>query len=175
MLTSPVGCRPLLSIVSTPNDAFFFPLSRVRDAAPRKSRSRSLQFISGLRDLAKVAVGFRKLPLSFEFPDSSVSRGRGESTCPLSHRTIFLFRRITGCVQRGYLRGSSRAKVEDPIKRRGTCFEIKILYGIGPIYDESMNRKIFIIARKSVHDLCWFSMFIVWLTGHVSAGWLSAE
>lgn len=175
MLTSPVGCRPLLSIVSTPNDAFFFPLSRVRDAAPRKSRSRSLQFISGLRDLAKVAVGFRKLPLSFEFPDSSVSRGRGESTCPPSRRTIFLFRRITGCVQRGYLRGSSRAKVEDPIKRRGTCFEIKILYGIGSIYDESMNRKIFIIARKSVHDLCWFSMFIVWLTGHVSAGWLNAE
>lgn len=57
-------------------------------------------------------------------------------------------------MQRGYLRGSSRAKVEDPIKRRGTCFEIKILYGIGSIYDESMNRKIFIIARKSVHDLC---------------------
>lgn len=152
MLTSPVGCRPLLSIVSTPNDAFFFPLSRVRDAAPRKSRSRSLQFISGLRDLAKVAVGFRKLPLSFEFPDSSVSRGEENPRVP--HLVVFLFRRITGCVQRGYLRGSSRAKVEDPIKRRGTCFEIKILYGIGSIYDESMNRKIFIIARKSVHDLC---------------------
>lgn len=157
MLTSPVGCRPLLSIVSTPNDAFFFPLSRVRDAAPRKSRSRSLQFISGLRDLAKVAVGFRKLPLSFEFPDSSVSRGEENPRVP--YLIVFLFRRITGCVQRGYLRGSSRAKVEDPIKRRGTCFEIKILYGIGSIYDESISKDIYYREEKRARSVLIFDVY----------------
>lgn len=62
-------------------------------------------------------------------------------------------------MQRGYLRGSSRAKVEDPIKRRGTCFEIKILYGIGSIYDESISKDIYYREEKRARSMLIFDVY----------------
>lgn len=83
----------------------------------------------------------------------------GEENPRVPYLVVFLFRRITGCVQRGYLRGSSRAKVEDPIKRRGTCFEIKILYGIGPIYDEPISKVIYYREEKRARSMLIFHVY----------------